>query len=614
MSDPTKFSEVAARLVANGYEPIPIKRGLKHPGFTGWQGFAYIAGCEESFPKHGAGILGKTTPAVDIDVNDPDAVHAITEAIREICGLADGAEIACRTGRAPRVLIPFRCDPPIKKMKSAEFRLQHDQPGDKPSHVEILGDGQQFVAYHIHPETRRPYAWNGCDLLTTPRSALPSLTKDTARRIIAGAEHILCEFGERIDVAGKGAPDADGDGGIIPDGARDDTINSLAGTMRKRGMPTEAIEAALLVVNKAQCKPPLPDRRVREIAAGITRYPAGVVPGDSLVVKRMSDVQAEPLEWLEINGRRNYARGKVTLIGGDPGLGKSAMLTSDEAYLTAEGQGVVVFSAEDDAAETMRPRYDVAGADVSLVIHVQGVQHVREDGSTERHAFNLERDIETLRALLAENPGVVFVRIDPVTAYLGRVDSHKNAEVRALLSRLEEIAREFRVAIVVVTHLNKNSTGPALYRFVGSLAFVAACRLAFVVARDPENPDRRLLVPAKANIAADQMGYAFTINGVMHEGIGQTVAKVGWEPDPIPVTLDKLVQADGAHRRHERERVKDFLKRELAAGPVASKALFQAAEAEGISQRTLFRAKDELRIPAHRQFTEWYWSAPDDWK
>lgn len=342
---------------------------------------------------------------------------------------------------------------------------------------------------------------------------------------------------------------------------------------------------------------------------------AGALPQSHLIARTMDTVTAEALEWLEPRaGTRIYARGKVTLIGGDPGLGKSMMLTSDEARLTAAGHSVVVFSAEDDAHDTLRPRYDVAGADVKRVIHIDGVRHFKDDGSTERHAFNLERDTEKLRTLLADHPGVVFVRIDPVTAYLGRVDSHKNAEVRALLAQLEEIARQFRVAIVVVTHLNKNSTGPALYRFVGSLAFVAACRLAFVVARDPENADRRLLIPAKANIAADQMGYAFTINGVMHEGIGQTVAKVEWEPDPINVTLDRLVQADGTHRRHERERVKDFLKRELAAGPVASKTLFEKAEGEGISQRTLFRAKDELRIPARRQFTEWFWSSPDEWK
>ena len=133
------------------------------------------------------------------------------------------------------------------------------------------------------------------------------------------------------------------------------------------------------------------------------------------------------------------------------------MCSSDEAGVTQQGGKVVVFSAEDDAGDTLRPRYDIAGADVSKIIHVDGVRRMKPDGSSERHAFNLERDIETLRALLAEHRDVVFVRIDPVTAYLGRIDSHKNAEVRALLAQLEEVAREFRIAIAVVTHLNKSA-------------------------------------------------------------------------------------------------------------------------------------------------------------
>jgi hypothetical protein len=335
---------------------------------------------------------------------------------------------------------------------------------------------------------------------------------------------------------------------------------------------------------------------------------------EHLATQTMSNVNPEPLEWLEPRaGSRMYARGKVTLIGGDPGLGKSAMLTGDEAALTRAGHGVVVFSAEDDAHDTLRPRYDVAGADAAKVLHVEGVNRPKPDGGTERRSFNLERDVDALRDLLQRHPEVAFVRIDPVSAYLGRVDSHRNAEVRGLLAQLEDVAREFHVAIVVVTHLNKSTAGPTLYRFVGSLAFVAACRLAFVVARDPENADRRLVVPAKVNLTGEQIGYAFTIEGAWHEGVGQHIARVAWELEPVSVTLDGLVQSDSAHRRHERERVKEFLKRELAAGAVQSKTLFEKAAAEGISQRTLFRAKDELSIPARRQFGAWYWASPAQW-
>ena len=158
------------------------------------------------------------------------------------------------------------------------------------------------------------------------------------------------------------------------------------------------------------------------------------------MVRTMSDVKPEPLQWLWPGV---FARAKVTLWGGDPGVGKSKLASDIEARIsaglplpdgtTAPTGGVIVFSAEDDPADTYRPFLDVAGGDPSRIIHVDCVATVREDGTTERRTFNLERDIGTLRALLADHPDVVFVRIDPVTAYLGRVDSHKNAEVRALL-------------------------------------------------------------------------------------------------------------------------------------------------------------------------------------
>ena len=87
-----------------------------------------------------------------------------------------------------------------------------------------------------------------------------------------------------------------------------------------------------------------------------------------------------------------------------------------------------------------------------------------------------------------------------------------------------------------------------------------------------------------------------------------------WEAEPVRVTLEGLVQADNAERRHERVRVKDFLKRELANGPVESKALFERAKAENISERTLFRAKGELQIPARRVLGSWHWAAPSSWE
>ena len=191
---------VAAKLVANGYRVVPIMAGTKYPPQKRWQHFEYQPGCEAQFDEDcGCGVpLGTTMAAVDIDVADPDAVAAIEEATREILGIGDTAEIPRRIGFPPRLLLPFRTTTGFKKIQTALFTM-HSAPEAKPSKVEILADGQQFVAYHIHPDTKRPYTWNGGgDLLTVPRAELFEITEAQARAIAAAAERILDKWGDRI--------------------------------------------------------------------------------------------------------------------------------------------------------------------------------------------------------------------------------------------------------------------------------------------------------------------------------------------------------------------------------------------------------------------------------
>jgi RecA-family ATPase len=109
-----------------------------------------------------------------------------------------------------------------------------------------------------------------------------------------------------------------------------------------------------------------------------------------------------------------------------------------------------------------------------------------------------------------------LIVIDPITAYLAGIDSHINADVRAVLAPLGQLAARHSVAVVCVSHLNKGGaasggSGDALLRVSGSLAFVAAPRAAFIVARDPENRARRLFLPAKNNLGRDGTGLAFSV-------------------------------------------------------------------------------------------------------
>ena len=269
------------------------------------------------------------------------------------------------------------------------------------------------------------------------------------------------------------------------------------------------------------------------------------------VVRRLSEVQPEDVRWLW-PGR--IAAGKLTLIAGHPGLGKSFLTVDLAARVTTgaawpDGQGraprgsVVMLNCEDDAADTIRPRLDAAGGDPSRVVVLDGV---REPDRPER-GFDLAADLAAVADLLDATPDCRLVTIDPVSAYLGAADSHKNAEVRGLLAPLQALAARRGVAVVLVSHLNKAGGGGAMSRVSGSGAFVAAVRAAWAVSADPDaedDPDaraRRLLLPLKNNLAPDAGGLAFAVAG--------DPAAVAWESGTVTRDASAVLGAEFHPRR-----------------------------------------------------------------
>lgn len=336
------------------------------------------------------------------------------------------------------------------------------------------------------------------------------------------------------------------------------------------------------------------------------------------------DIQAKPIHWLW-HGR--IARGKVSMLAGNPGLGKSQVAASMAAIVTTGGTwpvdktrcdrgSVVILSAEDDPADTIRPRLEAVGADLSRVFILDAViEGYQSDGGEMHRAFNLVEDMARLGDLLAEIGDVALIVIDPITAYLGGADSHKNAEIRALLAPLSDMAAKHGAAVVCVSHLNKGGNSDALMRVTGSLAFVAASRAAFVVAKDQDNDARRLLLPLKNNIGNDQTGLAFTIHSAQVESAAGLIdtSYVAWEPDGVTVTADEAMAQHGdLEERDAVKDAKDFLKGLLADGPVRSKQIKQDAEGAGYSWRTIQRAQKSLGIEAIKEGMNsgWVWQLP----
>lgn len=346
--------------------------------------------------------------------------------------------------------------------------------------------------------------------------------------------------------------------------------------------------------------------------------------GGRIAYRRASDIQAKPINWLW-PGR--IARGKVSMLAGNPGLGKSQVTSSMAATVTTSGvwpvdkcrceRGNVIFlSAEDDAEDTIRPRLEAAGADLSMVFILDAViDGYRADGSEAQRGFNLKTDLIRLGNMLDEIGGAALIVIDPITAYLGETDSHKNAEIRALLSPLSDLAAKHGAAVVCVSHLNKSAGGEALMRVTGSLAFVAAARAAFIVAKDPENDARRLFLPMKNNIGNDRSGLAFAIESAQVKstvGLIET-SRIAWEPDPVTVTADEAMQPQGdPEERSALDDARQFLEGLLADGPVKAGQIKADADGAGFNLRTIQRAADKLNIERNKDGMKggWTWKLP----
>ena len=336
----------------------------------------------------------------------------------------------------------------------------------------------------------------------------------------------------------------------------------------------------------------------------------------------LANVEPEPLRWLWPN---RIPLGKVTLLFGDPGLGKSfitldiaARVSCSMPWPDADGDGgraapagVILLSAEDDVADTIRPRLDAAGADPWRVTLLQGIRYGDSQGM--RH-FNLASDLPALEAAIRQRSDTRLVIIDPVSAYLGRTDSHKNAAIRGLLAPLADLAAQHDVAVLTVSHMSKGLGGRALYRAMGSLAFIAAARAAWLAVTDADNPRRRLFLPAKANLTREPIGLAYTLESVDMPGIGP-VGRVAWESERITMTADEALAAAAAdpEDRTARESAAEWLREVLADGPMTANDMKAAAKESGISWATIRRAQPIAGVKVRRKggrHGAWHWFLP----
>jgi hypothetical protein len=256
---------------------------------------------------------------------------------------------------------------------------------------------------------------------------------------------------------------------------------------------------------------------------------------------------------------------------------------------------VVYLSAEDNLADTIRPRLDMADADTRRVHALTGVETHAGDDS--REASVTLRDLDILDQTLAET-GAVLCVIDPIQAYLGpEIDMHRANEVRPILAGLSKLAERHNCVVLAVRHLTKNQTGRAAYRGLGSIDFSAAARSVLLVGRDPRDASQRAFVHLLCSNAPEGPAMGFEIKDGRFQWTGVS-----------DVTAEELLAPDDEgyvrSRRLEKSSLDDavqFLTALLGSEPVLVTVVEALAATAGISMRTLRRAKAQLGVRSVRQ-------------
>lgn len=339
---------------------------------------------------------------------------------------------------------------------------------------------------------------------------------------------------------------------------------------------------------------------------------------DEAIVVTLADVQPEAVRWLWA-GR--IPRGKLTIIAGDPGAGKSNILLDIAARVsrgapwpTSGGPchpgTVLLLTAEDGLADTVRPRLDAMRGDPRRVHALTAIRHPQGE-----RPFNLETDIPRLEAVLAATAEVALVGIDPVSAYWGRGDSWKDTEVRRVLTPLAALAERTGAAVVGIMHLTKDSQRRAIHRVLGSVGFAGAARSLLAVCKDQGDPDRRLFLPVKSNLGVPPPGLAFRLESVQI-GEGGSVSRVAWEVGTVNVNADEALSARRtAEEQMAHDDAVEFLRGLLRDGPVPAANVEKAARQMGVPMDSVRRAKRSLGVRATKQGFglggTWTWTLPE---
>jgi AAA domain len=333
------------------------------------------------------------------------------------------------------------------------------------------------------------------------------------------------------------------------------------------------------------------------------------------IAKLASQVKRGRVDWLEgMEGR--VPRRSVTMLVGDPGLGKSMLSLLMAARVGRIGGFALVATAEDSPAAVVRPRLDALQADLEQVAFVE----LWQDGSPDGRLL-IPDDAAELERLVAERQADLVI-VDPLVAHLpGEINSWHDQSIRLALAPLHALAERQNCAVLALAHLNKSTSTDWLRRIGGSIGITGAARSVLLLARDPDDPEgekgrRRVLAHVKSNMAQLAPSLLCEIEPVLIPASGEEpeveTAKMV-ELGPCDHDAERLLISRGnPEERDALDEAVAFLQEELGDGPREAKAVQRAAGEAGISLRTLDRAKPKAGVHAERvgglgEAGKWMW-------
>ena len=307
-----------------------------------------------------------------------------------------------------------------------------------------------------------------------------------------------------------------------------------------------------------------------------------------------TDIESKQVDWLWYP---YIPYGKLTILQGDPGDGKTtfilsimALMSKNECLPFSEQRisGVSIYqNAEDDISDTIKPRLEQHKANCKNICFIDS-----KDSPLAMDDDNIEKAIR--------ETGAKLLVLDPIQSFIGNnVDMNRANSIRPLMTKLKDTAQRTGCAIVLIGHLNKNSSGKSNYRGLGSIDITAASRSVLLIGKDPQNPSNRYLIQQKNNLAPIGETLMFRL---MRDG-------VVWI-QKCDVSADDILY--GGVKHSKTDEATDLIAELLEEGPMNANTIFEQAEEQGISKRTICNAKKRLPIKSIKTADGWLWDLVQD--